>query len=62
MKVIISEKEYRYLLEADLLLKYLESYGVDNWDGYDEAHLEFYDEIDSGYIDDVLAYTEKVED
>lgn len=62
MNVIISEKEYRYLLEADLLLKYLESYGVDNWDGYDEAHSEFYDELDSGYIDDVLAYTEKVED
>lgn len=62
MNVIISESEYRNLLRANLLLKYLESYGVDNWDGYDEAHSEFYDELDSGYIDDVLAYTEKVED
>lgn len=62
MKVIINESEYRDLLEANLLLSYLESYGVDNWNGYDEAHSEFYDEINSGYIDDVLAYTEKVED
>lgn len=62
MKVIISESEYRDLLEANLLLNYLESYGVDNWNGYDEAHAEFCNEIDYGYIDDVLAYTEKVED
>lgn len=62
MKVIISENEYRDLLEANLLLNYLESYGVDNWNGYDEAHSEFYDEIDSGYIDDALAQTKKVED
>lgn len=62
MNVIISESEYRNLLRANLLLNYLKSHGVDNWDGYDEAHSEFYDEIDSGYIDDVLVYTEKVED
>lgn len=38
----ISVKEYEELLDDSIKLEYLESYGVDNWQGYDEAMREFY--------------------
>lgn len=61
MKVVIDVEEYRDLLEANLLLSYLKSYGVDNWDGYDEAHSEFYEELEYGYIDEIIDAAEKTE-
>lgn len=59
MKVVIDVEEYKDLLEADLLLSYLRSYGVDNWDGYDDAHSEFYEELKDGYVDKIVEDTEK---
>jgi hypothetical protein len=35
--VTISKKEYDELLEESKKLSALESWGVDNWSGYDEA-------------------------
>ena len=37
-KVEISESLYRELLERDNFLSALEAAGVDNWDGYEQAH------------------------
>lgn len=61
MKVVIDVDEYRDLLEADLLLSYLKSYGVDNWDGRDEAYSEFYEALEYGYIDEIIDDAEKTE-
>ena len=35
--VTISKKDYEKLIEDQFWLNCLESAGVDNWDGYDEA-------------------------
>ena len=40
-KVSITFEEYRRLLRDSYFLRILESCGVDNWEGYDEATLEF---------------------
>jgi hypothetical protein len=39
--VTISKKEYEDLLDSQLWLDCLESAGVDNWGGYDEAIKEY---------------------
>ena len=38
-KVVIDRKEYESLLEDSVWLAALESAGVDNWEGYDEARI-----------------------
>ena len=38
-KVVIDRKEYESLLEDSVWLSALKSAGVDNWEGYDEAHI-----------------------
>jgi hypothetical protein len=40
-KVSITFEEYRRLLRDSYFLRILESCGVDNWEGYDKAILEF---------------------
>jgi hypothetical protein len=35
--VTISEQEYKKLIDRDLWLSALESAGVDNWEGFEEA-------------------------
>lgn len=37
-KVTISQEEYDELLNASALLECLKGCGVDNWDGWDDAH------------------------
>lgn len=39
--VTISKKEYDDLLADSKFLSLLEMFGVDNWEGYDEAKAEF---------------------
>lgn len=36
-KYILTESELRLLLQDQKCLEALQSYGVDNWDGYEEA-------------------------
>lgn len=51
--VTISKKEYKFLLEESRFLACLESAGVDNWSGYDDAILMCYGEgSDDGDDDD----------
>lgn len=40
-KTTIDRKRYEELLDSDLMLSILEEFGVDNWNGYDEARKEF---------------------
>lgn len=40
-EVTISRKEYERLKDRDRLLSCLEAGGVDNWDWYEEAIMEF---------------------
>jgi len=40
--VTITEKRFGELLEARKKLSVLEDYGVDNWEGYDDAIGEYY--------------------
>lgn len=42
--VTISEKEYKSLLEDAAFLQALESWGVDNWGGYDDARRSMMEE------------------
>ena len=39
--VTISKKEYTMLLDNNKFLLLLQTYGVDNWEGYDLASQEF---------------------
>jgi len=39
--ISISAREYNSLVADSAFLGYLESWGVDNWSGYEEAHREF---------------------
>lgn len=39
--VSIPETEYLELMQAKRFLTFLESFGVDSWDGYEEALKEF---------------------
>jgi hypothetical protein len=39
--LVITEAEYAIMKHRLALLEALESYGVDNWDGYDEATKEW---------------------
>lgn len=40
--ITIPKELYNDLIKRDLELSYLESMGVDNWDGCDYAYEEFY--------------------
>lgn len=40
-KITITMKLYNHLLDDSNLLQMLESYGVDNWVGYDDAYQEY---------------------
>lgn len=42
--ILISQKKYDELLKRSRKLNCLESFGVDNWEGYDIAMQEFYGE------------------
>lgn len=44
-KITISTDEYRRLKEAWYMLANLEECGVEEWDGYDEAMVNFRKEI-----------------
>jgi len=44
--VTISKKEYTMLLDNNKFLLLLQTYGVDNWEGYDLASQEFNKEIE----------------
>jgi hypothetical protein len=35
--ILVSKERYEELLDRELLLDSLEEYGVDNWDGWDDA-------------------------
>lgn len=48
----ISEEEYRELLKDSKTLEVLREYGVDNWDGYEDAISENEDYIND--CDDIL--------
>lgn len=48
----ISEEEYRELLKDSKTLEILREYGVDNWDGYEDAISENEDYIND--CDDIL--------
>lgn len=50
--VMVSRKEYKALLEDSCKLSYLEGFGVDNWEGYDEAMKAFRKEKRSEDEDD----------
>jgi hypothetical protein len=39
--ITITQKEYKYLKQRARLLTYLESAGVDNWEGYHYAWQEY---------------------
>jgi hypothetical protein len=43
-KIEITVKRFNYLIKRDLKLSALESGGVDNWSGYDDAMAELYRE------------------
>lgn len=45
--ITIARKEYDQLLKDSNKLFYLESYGVDNWEGYDIAINAMYEEGDN---------------
>lgn len=36
-KIVLTEEEYDRLVYRSDMLSYLEAYGVDNWNGYEEA-------------------------
>lgn len=36
-KIEVDEDTYKDLLERDIFLTYLESFGVDVWDGFEQA-------------------------
>jgi hypothetical protein len=41
-RVAISEEYFNELLDSERKLLALENWGVDNWDGYDDAMQEFW--------------------
>ncbi len=43
--VTISKKEHDLLLDSQIFLDCLESMGVDNWGGYDEAVKEYRQQV-----------------
>ena len=43
-RITIGLEEYKQLKSDARFLSYLEAYGVDNWDGYSDAHKEAYPE------------------
>lgn len=43
--VTISKKVYDQLLDSQIFLDCLESMGVDNWSGYDEAVKEYRQQV-----------------
>lgn len=53
--VTIPKKEYDQLLKESLKLSMLEGYGVDNWQGYDDAMSEYYDELEKWKKEDESA-------
>lgn len=40
--ITISMEEYQELIDRDFMLTCLENAGVDNWDGVEYAHSEYY--------------------
>lgn len=58
-KITVSEDEYNKLLDSDAKLRALEEWGVDNWNGYDDALSSYRkakeadEELDS-LIDDIV--------
>ena len=42
--ITITRKEYDYLFHRSKKLDYLESYGVDNWQGYSDAMHALYED------------------
>lgn len=50
-KYILTESELRLLLQEQKCLEALQAYGVDNWDGYEEA----INDEEYTVTDDVLA-------
>jgi hypothetical protein len=44
--ISIAVREYKYLLNRDDKLAALESGGVDNWSGYDDAMQELYQDTE----------------
>ena len=53
-KYILTESELRLLLQDQKCLEALQAYGVDNWDGYEEA---INDEEYTVTDDDLAGYT-----
>lgn len=60
-KVVITEEEYRELLEDQGFLNSLRYYGVDNWMGWDEACSDYNQWLKSGKLDMTIANTEHIE-
>ena len=60
-KVVITEEEYRELLEDQGFLQTLMFYGVDNWMGWDEARADYNQWRKSNKLDDIIANTEHIE-
>ena len=46
--VKITKKEYDHLKDRDLLCSMLEGYGVDNWQGWDDAYQGYLAEKEKG--------------
>jgi len=44
--VTIPKEEYESLLRDSDFLSTLEAFGVDSWEGYEDAYLEVYGEVD----------------
>ncbi len=40
-KMEINEEVYKDLLERDIFLTYLESFGVDNWEAFEDAQAAY---------------------
>ena len=57
----VSLKEYNKLLDADIKLGALESMGVDNWCGYDDAMDEYrkWKEEDDLVVDTIISESDK---
>jgi len=43
-KMEINEEVYKDLLERDIFLTYLESFGVDNWEAFEDAQAAYLDD------------------
>lgn len=41
--IVVSKSRFEDLLKSESKLSYLEAYGVDNWEGYDIAMSEYYE-------------------